>query len=41
VILFGSLARGEARWDSDADVRYQGGDPFVREALDHGEVLHG
>ena len=80
VILFGSLARGEARWDSDADilvvmrfqgrhlakiremrrlcpvrfpldllvrrpeeveVRYRGGDPVVREALDHGEVLHG
>ena len=80
IILFGSQARGEARWDSDADilvvmpfegrhlakicemrrlcpaefpldllvrrpeemeVRYQGGDPVVREALDHGEVLHG
>ncbi|NDG75048.1 MAG: nucleotidyltransferase domain-containing protein [Synechococcaceae bacterium WB8_1B_136] len=80
VILFGSLARGEGRWDSDADilvvmpfegrhlakiremrrlcpvrfpldllvrrpeemdVRYRGGDPVVREALDHGEVLHG
>ena len=80
VILFGSLARGEARWDSDADilvvmpfegrhlakiremrrlcpvrfpldllvgrpeeveVRYRGGDPVVREALDHGEMLHG
>lgn len=80
VILFGSLARGEGRWDSDADilvvmpfegrhlakicemrrlcpaefpldllvrrpeemeVRYQGGDPVVREALDNGEVLHG
>jgi predicted nucleotidyltransferase len=80
VILFGSLARGDARWDSDADVlvvmpfegrhlakiremrrlcqvrfpldllvrrpeeievRYRGGDPIVREALDHGEVLHG
>jgi predicted nucleotidyltransferase len=80
VILFGSLARGDARWDSDADilvvmpfegrhlakiremrrlcpvrfpldllvrrpeeieVRYRGGDPVVREALDHGEVLHG
>ena len=80
VILFGSLARGEARWDSDADIlvvmlfegrhlakirdmrrlcqvqfpldllvrrpeevaeRYQGGDPVVREAIDHGEVLHG
>jgi predicted nucleotidyltransferase len=80
VILFGSMARGEARWDSDADIlvvmpfegrhlakiceirrrcqgqfpmdlllrrpeeieiRYRGGDPVVREALDHGEVLHG
>jgi predicted nucleotidyltransferase len=80
VILFGSLARGDGRWDSDADilvvmpfegrhlakiremrrlcpvrfpldllvrrpeeieVRYRGGDPVVREALDHGEVLHG
>jgi predicted nucleotidyltransferase len=80
VILFGSLARGEGRWDSDADVlvvmpfegrhlakireirrlcqvrfpldllvrrpeemeiRYRGGDPVVREAIDHGEVLHG
>jgi len=80
VILFGSLARGEGHWDSDADilvvmpfegrhlakiremrrlcpvrfpldllvrrpeeveVRYRGGDPVVREALDHGEVLHG
>ncbi|NBQ21338.1 MAG: nucleotidyltransferase domain-containing protein [Synechococcaceae bacterium WB6_3B_236] len=80
VILFGSLARGEGRWDSDADilvvmpfegrhlakireirracrsefpldlllrrpdeieVRYRGGDPIVREAMDHGEVLHG
>jgi len=80
VILFGSLARGEARWDSDADIlvvmpfdgssferrlemlevgdpsfpvdlllcrpeaakqRYGWGDPFIREAFDHGEVLHG
>ena len=80
VILFGSLARGEARWDSDADIlvvmpfegrhlakireirrfcqvqfpldllvrrpeeiaiRYRGGDPVVREAIDHGEVLYG
>jgi predicted nucleotidyltransferase len=73
VILFGSHARGEARWDSDADIlvvmpfegssfeqrlamlqvdlllcrpeaaalRYGWGDPFIREALDHGEVLHG
>jgi predicted nucleotidyltransferase len=76
----GSLARGEARWDSDADIlvvmpyegrplakirdirracrpgfpmdllirrpediepRYRWGDPIIREALDHGEVLHG
>lgn len=80
VILFGSLARGGARWDSDADIlvvmpyqgrplakireirkscrpsfpldlliwrpediepRYRWGDPIIREALDHGEVLHG
>lgn len=80
VILFGSQARGEARWDSDADMlvvmpfegrphdtvktireacrpefpldlhlrrpeemapRYRWGDPYVREALDHGERLHG
>jgi len=80
VILFGSLARGEGRWDSDADLlvvmpfhgssfeqrlamlqvgapsfpvalllcrpeaaaqRYIWGDPFIREAFDHGEVLHG
>lgn len=80
VILFGSLARGDARWDSDADIlvvmpyegrplakiceireacqadfpldllvrrpeeiemRYLGGDPVIREALDHGEFLHG
>jgi predicted nucleotidyltransferase len=80
IILFGSLARGEARWDSDADIlvvmpfegssferrlemlevgnpsfpvdlllcrpeaaklRYGWGDPFIREAFDHGEVLHG
>ncbi|MEB3155931.1 MAG: nucleotidyltransferase domain-containing protein [Cyanobacteriota bacterium] len=80
VILFGSLARGEGRWDSDADIlvvmpfegqsrdtvkamldscqpefpldlhlrrpaelapRYRWGDPFIREALDHGERLHG
>lgn len=79
VILFGSMARGDARWDSDADilvvmpfegrhlakiseirkacragfpldllvrrpeemeVRYRGGDPIIREAMDHGEVLH-
>jgi predicted nucleotidyltransferase len=80
VNLLGSMARGEARWDSDADIlvvmpfegrhlamirqirkacragfpmdllvrrpeeiaiRYRGGDPIVREALDHGEVLFG
>jgi len=80
IILFGSMARGTARWDSDADLlvvmpfegssferrlemlevakppfpvdlllcrpeaakqRYSWGDPFIREALDHGEVLHG
>ena len=79
VILFGSLARGEARWDSDADLlvvmpfegrsldtvkalrstcepdfpldlhlrrpeeiepRYLWGDPFIREALNHGKLLH-
>jgi len=79
VILFGSLARGEARWDSDADLlvvmpfegrsldtvkamrstcepdfpldlhlrrpeeigpRYRWGDPFIREALNHGKLLH-
>ena len=80
VILFGSMARGDAHADSDADIlvvmpfegrhlakireirracpsgfpldllvrrpeeieeRYQGGDPIVREAIDHGELLHG
>lgn len=80
VILFGSQARGNARWDSDADLlvvmpfegkrretveallaagaadfpldlhlrqpeeigpRYRWGDPFIREALDHGLMLHG
>jgi predicted nucleotidyltransferase len=80
VILFGSQARGEGRWDSDADIlvvmpfqgrhlaqirairkschagfpldllvrrpdeiaeRYLGGDLIIREALDHGTVLHG
>ena len=80
VILFGSIARGEARWDSDADLlvvmpfegrprdtvetllaigaadfpldlhlrrpeeiapRYRWGDPYIREAMDHGELLHG
>jgi predicted nucleotidyltransferase len=80
IILFGSMARGEARWDSDADIlvvmpyegrpfaksreirraskpgfridllirrpediepRYRWGDPIIREALDHGEVLYG
>lgn len=80
VVLFGSLARGESRWDSDADIlvvmpfegssfeqrlemlqvgapqfpvdlllcrpealqqRYAWGDPFIRDAMDHGEVLHG
>jgi predicted nucleotidyltransferase len=67
VILFGSMARGEARWDSDADrlvvmrsaceadfpldlhlrrpeeiePRYRWGDPFIREALNHGKLLYG
>ena len=80
VILFGSQVRGEARWDSDADLlvvmpfegqprgtveallatgaadfpldlhlrrpdeigpRYRWGDPYIREAIDHGELLHG
>ena len=80
IILFGSQARGEARWDSDADIlvvmpfegkpretveallaagaadfpldlhlrqpveitpRYRSGDPYLREAMDHGELLHG
>ncbi len=51
VSLFGSLARGEARWDSDADLllwrpeeafdRYQQGDPFLREAFERGQILHG
>ncbi|MFN9621260.1 MAG: nucleotidyltransferase domain-containing protein, partial [Cyanobacteriota bacterium] len=80
IILFGSMARGEARWDSDADIlvvmplegqprdtveallaagaadfpldlhlrqpedivpRYRWGDPYLREAMDHGELLHG
>jgi hypothetical protein len=80
VILFGSQARGEAHWDSDADLlvvmpfegqprdtveallaagaadfpldlhlrqpqeippRYRWGDPYIREAIDHGEQLHG
>jgi predicted nucleotidyltransferase len=79
VILFGSMVRGEARWDSDADLlvvmpfegrsletvkamrsaceadfpldlhlrrpeeigpRYRWGDPFIREALNHGKLLH-
>ena len=56
VILFSSQARGEARWDSDADIlvvmpfegrpqdttpRYRWGDPFIREALNHGVILYG
>jgi uncharacterized protein len=80
VILFGSMARGTAGVESDADVlvvmpfegralekileirnvcqpefpldmllwrpediprRYRWGDPFIREALDHGVVLYG
>ena len=80
IVLFGSHARGEARWDSDADIlvvmpfegkprdtveallaagaadfpldlhlrqpeeiasRYRWGDPYLREAMDHGELLHG
>ncbi|KMM16821.1 nucleotidyltransferase domain-containing protein [Synechococcus sp. GFB01] len=77
---YGSLARGDGRWDWDADILvvmpiegrhlakiremrrgcpviipldlivrrpeefevcFRGGDPVVRKALDHGEVLHG
>ena len=55
IILFGSQARGDVRWDSDADFpldlhlrqpeeiapRYRWGDPYLREAMDHGELLHG
>jgi predicted nucleotidyltransferase/HEPN domain-containing protein len=80
IVLFGSMARGDARWDSDADLlvvmpyegepremveallaagkadfpldlhlrrpeeiapRYRWGDPYIREAMDHGELLHG
>ncbi len=55
IILFGFLARGEARWDSDTDFpldlhlrrpeeiapRYCWGDPSIREAMDHGELLCG
>jgi len=53
VILFGSLARGTSTWDSDADIlqmvrspqeveqRFQWGDPFIREAIDQGVLLHG
>ena len=54
IILFGSRARGEGRWDSDADILvvmpFRGrhfpsicwcAGPIIREALDHGTVLHG
>ncbi len=80
IVLFGSQARGDVRWDSDADIlvvmpfegkprdtveallaagaadfpldlhlrqpeeiapRYRWGDPYLREAMDHGELLHG
>lgn len=80
IVLFGSMARGDARWDSDADLlvvmpyegepremveallaagnadfpldlhlrrpeeigpRYRWGDPYIREAMNHGELLHG
>lgn len=80
IVLFGSMARGEARWDSDADLlvvmpyegepremveallaagkadfpldlhlrrleeigpRYRWGDPYIREAMNHGKLLHG
>ena len=29
------------RRPEDIETRYQWGDPIIREALDHGEVLHG
>jgi hypothetical protein len=29
------------RRPEEVEVRYRGGDPVVREALDHGEVLYG
>lgn len=29
------------RRPEEIEVRYRGGDPVVREALDHGELLHG
>jgi hypothetical protein len=29
------------RRPEEVEERYRGGDPVVREALDHGEVLHG
>jgi hypothetical protein len=29
------------RRPEEIEIRYRGGDPVVREALDHGEVLHG
>jgi hypothetical protein len=29
------------RRPEEIDVRYRGGDPLVREAMDNGELLHG
>jgi hypothetical protein len=29
------------RRPEEIEVRFRGGDPLVREAMDHGELLHG